>query len=278
MMIVPGTAFSAGNRVVSAPPSQRPVSSADLRPKEHGAYAILGVPLVTALIITGFHSTGVLIAVAAAAGFFAHEPLMILIGQRGRRARSDTPQATRILLTRLMIALACGVLAFGQGSAAVRYWLAASLIVAAIEFVLLTVGRSRALITQLVGIAGLTLPAAAVVAVGNSQTTALQFWLIWVIGRMATTTAVRAAVAHHRQSTARRALWGCDSLLALTFAAAGSGLTFGSPAWLVGLPLLIAAAALRLATPHPKHLKRVGWGLLTVNVAAGLLMVFLHTA
>ena len=47
-------------------------------PREHGAYGQLAFPLVTALVIAGVTLSGVLIAVAAIAGFLAHEPLLVL--------------------------------------------------------------------------------------------------------------------------------------------------------------------------------------------------------
>ena len=73
----------------------KPVSpvTVDLKPKEHGAYAILIIPIATSLAISGVSVTGGAVAIASLAGFFAHEPLLVVLGRRGLRAKRDAPQA-----------------------------------------------------------------------------------------------------------------------------------------------------------------------------------------
>lgn len=68
-----------------------------LYPKEHGAYAILGVPLATALFIVGLMPVTVLLSIATITAFLAHEPLLILAGGRGTRVRDAAPQARWLL-------------------------------------------------------------------------------------------------------------------------------------------------------------------------------------
>lgn len=60
-----------------------------LWPKEHGAYGQAAFPLLAAFGVAGPSPAGVLLAVAVAAGFLAHEPAVILLGRRGPRARRE---------------------------------------------------------------------------------------------------------------------------------------------------------------------------------------------
>ncbi|WDQ16788.1 YwiC-like family protein [Rhodopirellula sp. P2] len=61
-------AFDATKRLSAEP-------AAKLKPKEHGAYAILAIPLITSLIVAGLTWGGLCVAAASGAGFLAHEPL-----------------------------------------------------------------------------------------------------------------------------------------------------------------------------------------------------------
>jgi hypothetical protein len=63
-----------------------------LLPKEHGAYGQIAVPLITAFLVAGVSTTGLLIATAVSAGFLAHEPASVLTGARGTRAKRDLRQ------------------------------------------------------------------------------------------------------------------------------------------------------------------------------------------
>ncbi len=84
-----------------------------LLPREHGAYAQLGFPLVTALALGDLGVAPLLLVVGIIAVFLVHEPVMVLSGGRGavvgdtdrallsrrpssigRAARSPDPQAS----------------------------------------------------------------------------------------------------------------------------------------------------------------------------------------
>lgn len=68
---------------ISQSPPSPAVRGAHLKPKEHGAYAILAIPLVTGLVAAGPTLVGGCIAAAAFTGFLAHEPLLVTLGHRG---------------------------------------------------------------------------------------------------------------------------------------------------------------------------------------------------
>src|SRR4051812_49522750 len=63
-------------------------------PREHGAYGQLLFPLVTALAVGRPRVVAWLLAASAVGAFLAHEPLLVLLGQRGARAaRAQRGQA-----------------------------------------------------------------------------------------------------------------------------------------------------------------------------------------
>lgn len=248
--------------------------SVRLRPKEHGAYAILAIPLVTSLFISGLTFTTMLVAAAAVAAFLAYEPLLIVAGSRGKRIRESTPAAVRVLTTRLMTAILCGAIAFWLGDLVVRLGLIVCIGFAIAEFVASVNGHSRRLATQLLGITGLTLPSTVILTAGGvASVTASQFWLIWVAGRMATTASVRSAITRHKSSVSIQDARILDILLIIAFAICGIGLFWGEAIWTATLPLVLAGAVLRVASPHPRHLKQIGWSLVLVNIASGIVMI-----
>ncbi len=72
------------------------LENADMLPKEHGAYGQLLFPIVTAIAIARPTATALMFAAAAVLAFLAHEPLLVLLGQRGpRAARDDRARAVR---------------------------------------------------------------------------------------------------------------------------------------------------------------------------------------
>ena len=60
-----------------------------LIPREHGAYGQLLMPLLVSLVIGGAAAGALALAAAAVAAFLAHEPLLVLLGQRDGRASRD---------------------------------------------------------------------------------------------------------------------------------------------------------------------------------------------
>jgi hypothetical protein len=254
----------------------RHAKPARMHPKEHGAYAILGVPLVTSLLLAGLTPATVLVATAAVFAFLAHEPLMIVTGRRGATLRNATPRALQVLWARLAVAVLSGVVAFSLTNWSVRLGMIACLLLASSAYASSAKGLSRTLAAQLLGIGCLTLPGTIVLAsVGTDLTRVASFWLVWVVGRVATTVGVRASVVHNKETPVVANLRAYDLLLATTLLVAGYGVTMGNPIWISAGPLLAAAMVLRMLTPSPKHLKSIGWSLLAVNIVAAILQVYL---
>lgn len=247
---------------------------ARLYPKEHGAYAILAVPLVTALFIVGLTPVTALLSIATVAAFLAHEPLLILAGGRGTRAKQGAPHARQLLIGRLAVAAICGAAAFWFAGSVTRVGMMICLLFAVIEFTVSATGHGRTLAAQILALAGLALPSAVVLAAGGIGVSgAAQFLLIWFAGRVATTVSVRLVIAQHKTSTSNWALATCDLLMLAAGGVCAAGLVMGDRQWLAAIPMLLAAAVLRVRPPHPKYLKPIGWSLLAVNVLSGMTII-----
>src|SRR5512138_3779118 len=74
-------------------------------PHEHGAWGQLAMPLLTAFAIGRPTAAALALAAAVVLAFLAHEPAIVLLGQRGRRARDeDGDRARRWLATSAALA------------------------------------------------------------------------------------------------------------------------------------------------------------------------------
>ncbi len=254
----------------SSGPAAGTTAGAKLQPKEHGAYAILGIPMVTALLITGPTIVGVCVAVAAIAGFLAHEPLLVTWGHRGARAQRTTPTAARSLTWLLLLTLVCGSLAWLIGTSSVRLSLLACAALAASSFVVAIAGQHRSLLGQLWGVVGLSIPCLPILLAGGmADPVALQLWGIWLIGFTGTTMAVRSVIAYQKRQSRRIAVVVIAVLSAMVAAIMWTGETWAASV----LPMLLMSWFLLAWPPPAKQLRRVGWTLVVGTVATALWMI-----
>lgn len=244
------------------------------RPKEHGAYAMLGVPLVAAFCIAGFTWIGLTVALASVLGFIAHEPLMIATGRRGPRALREAPTAHLRVIALLCAAALLGTPALLFGSLAVRLALVACLPLAAVSFVLSARGKQRSLVAQLWSSLALVLPSLIVLLAASMEPErALQLSAAWALGQSGALIAVRSVIARHKKANQGRVPLINDLLqIALTFTAV-VGLFGGLTAFLSISPMIVVAGYLRLFSPSPKHLRQLGWALVASHVASALWMI-----
>lgn len=244
--------------------------AAKLKPKEHGAYAILGIPIVTALVVAGPTIVGVCVAIAAVTGFLAHEPLLVTMGGRGSRAKRTTPAATRRLWMLLGVTAVGGCIAMIFGSTPVRYALLGCGMLAIISFSLAITGKHKALGGQLWGVVGLSVPCVPIFLAGNltsSQTA--EAWGTWLIGFAATTMAVRGVIAAQKRQS-RMIHWAAITALTLLVAA----MTYDSLTLPIAtVPMLAMSWYLMFDPPHAKQLKRVGWTLVLGTVVSAIWMI-----
>ncbi|HEX8820123.1 MAG TPA: YwiC-like family protein, partial [Archangium sp.] len=210
-----------------------------LLPREHGAYFQLGLPLATALLVTGAPSSALWLSGAAVAALLGHEPLLLLLGHRG--SRREERDGGRARAWGVLMGLV-GALCFGLGvlsmPAEARPFLALPLILGG-EVLLLAWNRQERTLSGEV-LAALALGAWAVpiaVAGGLPASSALTLWGTYGLAFGLATLAVRLVIASHRPR-ANRELLRRTGATSITFA------LLAAVTWAVhtGLPLARVAA------------------------------------
>ncbi|UCC71605.1 MAG: YwiC-like family protein [Gemmatimonadota bacterium] len=242
-----------------------------LLPREHGAYAQLAFPLVTALALGDPGSAPILLTIAIAATFLAHEPVMVLSGGRGGRAKRESgDRARRRVALLLAVALIAGVAGLwlapstARTSALVPFALGGLLVPLAISRrektligeLLVSVALSSTMIP--VGLAGGAGPRATFVA-----------FVVWAVVFALGTVTVRAIIARAKKGAQRRTAHLAPLLSAVAIAAAAV------LAWQTELPARAAVAVVPTALValvfgalgvHPRNLRRMGWSLVASNI------------
>lgn len=242
-----------------------------LNPKEHGAYAILGVPLATSILLAGPTLVGMLVVVASIAAFFAHEPLLVACQHRGKRAQAATPAAQQRLVLLAAVTVGCTALAALLGSDSVRIALLGAGLLASIAIGLAVAGKHRSLAGQIVGVLGLSAPSLPI-ALSRDGTEwaqlvpAAEVWVTWMLGFAAAIVSVRGIIAFqkHRPRTYH---WVAIILLTMAF---GTLLCTPLKLTATALPLLALAWYLMISPPAARLIKRVGWMFVCGAVATGL--------
>ena len=239
-----------------------------LWPREHGAYAQLGVPLVVALALAP-SEPGTLLAAGAICAFLANEPLVVLLGHRGKRAKAELADRAK---GRLALLASLGVVAGVLGLALAPGVLPIAGLAAlpALGVIVLAVRKQAHSEAGELAVA-LALPGAAApvaVAGGASPTVALLAWAGWAAGFCASVAAV------HRVLDKQRALVLAGAMLA----AAGGAIVYGMTPLVAAVPLLGLAAVVSARPPHPRKLRAIGVAFLVAALAGGVAQGFAQEA
>jgi hypothetical protein len=251
-------------------------------PKEHGAYGQLAFPLVTALAVSGASIPAVLIALAVVGCFLAHEPLLVLLGLRGARARREQGKLAGVWLSALGV---------GTGSAAALalVWLPASgrwaLLVPLIPAIPLTMaivaGKEKTWPAE-VG-ASLVFSAAAfpvAMAAGATIPTGATVATVFALNFVLATLAVRVVILKIRgggdpaavTSTRRAALaLACVVPMAIVIACLEGLLPWTAPAATV--PGVVTAIRLAVSPPPASRLRTLGWALVTTSATTAVILI-----
>jgi hypothetical protein len=251
-------------------------------PKEHGAYGQLLFPLGTALAVGRPGGAALLLALSALCAFFAHEPLVVLLGQRGpRAARDQRARAMRWLGSFAAASTLCGATAIALASPDVRLAIVPSAALAALVVLIIVTQRERTMPGELltaVALASLARPIALASAAAPiaATTCAVVFACVFVAG----TVGVRAVIActRHPPASGMRAIAAVAAVVfvALLWVIARAGLAASSAPW-AALPVCGLAVVLAAAPPSAKQLRAVGWALVgTTAASAGLLIATLR--
>lgn len=239
-----------------------------LWPREHGAYAQLAAPIITALLLRVPSMSAVMLAVAACAAFLANEPLLVMLGHRGPRVRAaEGARARQRLLALGVVAIVFAVLGLSRADLDTTRMAAIAAIPTSLLLALAWRRAQHSLLGELA--AAIALPAASApiaVASGLSSRTASLLWLAWSIGYAASVLAVHRVIARHR----RAATW-IDRAVALGLGGALAGVFFAGmefPLLLSALPLVALSEGLVMWPPRANHLRAIGVALVAASAAA----------
>jgi len=254
------------------------LENTDMLPKEHGAYAQLLFPIVTAIAIARPTAIALMFAAAAVLAFLAHEPLLVLLGQRGPRAGRD--DGTRAVSWFASTASAAGVLlaaALTMASPAVRAAAIAPAVLAALLAAAVVAGRGRTTAGELLA-AGTFASQSFLVAraAGASSHAALSCASVFAAAFIASTVSVHAVIGCTRRPPAAGARAAAvfvpiASLVALRWMAADGLISSIAP--LAALPVCVVAALAAMVAPGAAGLRRLGWTLVAATSLSAVLLI-----
>ena len=247
-------------------------------PREHGAYGQLLFPLATALAL-GLPGLGaLLLSAGAVCAFLAHEPLLVLIGQRGARAaRDQRAQAWRWFACSGSAAALCGAGALAALPLVAR---AAVTVPAALALVLgavILAHREHTAFGEILSALTLSSLAAPVaLASGTSTLAAVTCAAVYASVHVAATIAVRAVITRTRQPPAigARAVSVLVSIgLVAGLALLSRGGLLASVAPWGSLPMCGLGCALVAFPPSARRLRVVGWTLMAGATVTALVLI-----
>ena len=249
-----------------------------LIPREHGAYGQLLMPLVAACAVGRPSAASLSVAALAVSAFLAHEPLLVLLGQRGlRAARDQRTEARRSLILFGIAALAAGVLAVAVLPAPARAASVVPIGLATVAARLVATGRERTTIGEI--LVAVTLTAASLptaIAGGASTRAAVTLTAVFSAAFASATLAVRAVIAHSTGSShgpSRRVGATVIMVLWLVLARLATlGLVASVAPW-AAAPVFALALLLLASAPSSQHLRVVGWALVGATAVTAVVLI-----
>ncbi len=228
-------------------------------------------PLLWALLFLPPSGAALLLALGACAAFLAHEPLLVLLGRRGRRIYEAVAGRARVRVAVLgSVAAACAWTVARLGSDYVRLVMLVPALLCALTAGLVLLHRERTILGELVSAAALTsfcMPLLAIARASLSST--LSFGVGWLLIHIMATLTARAYVHRKRGEGRLLGYWAAGSIA--VFALAGVLSARGVVAWSFGLaplPFVVAAVALAVGRFAPRTPKTLGWTLAAANLWA----------
>jgi hypothetical protein len=256
------------------PPATREPS---LLPREHGAWGQLALPLVTALALGRPGPAAILLGVSIVLAFLCHEPLVVVLGQRGRRLKTALDaRARRRIATVGALALAAGIAGLLLSPPA-RLAVLPAAILGAVSLALVLARLEKTTAGELVVSFALTAAAAPVaLAAGAPARDAWAAAAAWAAAFAAATFPVRAILlrAKTKGEVDRRALAaaGVAAIAAAALLAAWRGWV-PAAAGVAVLPVALPAFAVAVAGVRPQRLTQVGWTIVGASVISLLVLV-----
>lgn len=253
-------------------------------PREHGAYAELLFPIATVLLGGKPTTPTWLLAAAAVACFVANEPLLVLLGERGGRAkRRDSGRAKRALLIFVLVGLGAGLAGFILASRGVRVTVVLPLLLGGGVVLMAAQGLERTMFGEALAAAALSSLAVPLgLSAGLHLPAALAVALIWFLASSLGTSIVRLTIARTKSKTEeaqRQVQWkrGLLILVCLFAIVVGVGAPFGSRAglWVLAAAVPVALVVLVMAALRPttRRLRLMGWTLVAANLCSLIAVV-----
>lgn len=246
-------------------------------PHEHGAWGQLAMPLLTALAIGRVGAAPLLLTAAVVLAFVAHEPLLVLLGQRGTRARSeDGARARRWLAALAVLAGATGLAGIALAPAQARLALLLPAALAALVGWLVSRKLEKTVLGEIAVASALASAGYAVaLAGGAAQAAALAALLAWILSFAAATLAVQVILVRARSKGAADPGRRHAALAALLGALAAALSLAGLPAALAlaTLPTVAFSVAVCLVRVSPRRLRELGWALVGSSVVTLVILV-----
>ena len=262
----------------TAPTANARPTARTLVPHEHGAWGQLAMPLLTALAIGRPGVAALALTAAVALAFVAHESLLVVLGQRGRRAlQEDGPRARRLLVGLGVACAIAAVLGVGLAPPPARWALALPAALATCVAWLVVRRLEKTTAGEMIVAAALSscsLPVA--LAGGATLVRAVACSVTWTLAFAAATLAVQVVLARARSKgkhdPGRTYAAVAVSLLAAAFAAVPlAGLPRAAPLALT--PSALLATAVCLSRFSPKRLRELGWAMVGSGVLTMALLV-----
>jgi len=256
-------------------------SVGNLFPREHGAYGQVAFPLLTSLTVVGPAYASLWLTLAVIALFLAHEPLLVLLGHRGRPARAVHANGAWWWLNgALILATASALLALDATAPSLRWTFLVPALPAAWVTYVAARGREKTALGETGAALAFAAAALPVCAAANRPAAgaaiALAFALLFVLA----TLAVRVIVlrtrgggnprAVRRTRVATVASVGIGALV--TLVAALDGVVTRSAVTAI-VPGVLFACTLAAFPPPAARLKRVGWTLVAVSALTSVLLI-----
>jgi hypothetical protein len=255
-------------------PSSRPL----LVPREHGAYGQLGMALVSALAIGGLTVASVALALAAVLAFVAHESLLVVLGQRGRRLRDEEgPRAVRTLVVLGGAAAVAGAVGLALAPPEARFGLVPpAILLGVVALVVVRKLEKTAAGEMAVGAALSSTGLAVALAGGATRASAMAACFTWTMGFAMATMSVQAVLQRARsKGTEDRGPRKAIAVGGLFAVAVAVTLLAGFPRAVLAalLPTAALSIGICLARPSAKKLREMGWAMIGSSVVTLLVLV-----
>jgi hypothetical protein len=256
------------------------VKASTLWPREHGAYAQLAFPLITALAHGRWTFSSIALAIGAIAVFLAHEPALILLGHRGPRVKAalQGPAIKRLGLL-CLVALLAGVSGLATAPVSLTLPIVVALVLGVATGALVVRKEEKTLPGECIAATTMSFavfPVAVAGLVPMLEAAALS--AVWALVFVMSTCAVQVVIG----STKRKRLGSLAGrsaifLLAVVVPAAAFSLFQAGrlPGGLVLalVPVSLLSAVLSVRPPHARWLRQIGWGIVATCTTSLVILV-----